>query len=112
MFWSSGGREGKWAVRSGRWKLIGQKNLVELFDLEADLGETTDLSKQEPQKVAELTRLHDAWLDEMAEPAKGGGKRWSPDVQPRAGRSKQEKAQQREDRKRQRALERNPAESR
>ena len=111
MFWSSGGREGKWAVRSGKWKLVGQKDLLELFDLEADIGETTDLSKQESQKVAELTRLHDAWLEEMAEPAKGGGKRWSPDVQPRVRRSKQEKAQQREDRKRQRALERNPAEN-
>ncbi|MHC4403464.1 MAG: sulfatase family protein [Planctomycetota bacterium] len=109
LFWSSGGREGKWAVRSGRWKLVGQKDLVELFDLEADLGETTDLSQDNPQKVAELTRLHDAWLDQMAEPAHGGPKRWSPGVQPRVKRSKQEKARQRDQRKRERAPKRGQA---
>jgi len=102
LFWSSGGREGKWAVRSGKWKLVGQKDRVELFDLEADLGETTDLAQEAPDKVGELTRLHDAWLAQMAEPAKGGGKRWSPDVRPRVKRSKQQRARRAEERKRQR----------
>ena len=76
LFWSSGGREGKWAIRSGKWKLVGQKGAVELFDLEADLGETTDLAEQRPKKVAKLTDLHEAWLEEMAAPLHGGGKRW------------------------------------
>ena len=40
-------------VRKGNWKLLGG----ELFDLEADLSETTDLSKKLPEVVAELTRL-------------------------------------------------------
>ncbi|MFC1596528.1 sulfatase-like hydrolase/transferase [Planctomycetota bacterium] len=88
LFWSSGGRQGKWAIRSGKWKLVAQKDLVELFDLEADLGETTDLAEQSPEKVAELTRLYDAWLDQMAEPAHGGGKRWDPNATPRPKKQK------------------------
>ncbi|NQT16916.1 MAG: N-acetylgalactosamine 6-sulfatase (GALNS), partial [Planctomycetes bacterium] len=82
LFWSSGGREGKWAVRSGKWKLVARKDLVELFDLEADLGETTDLAERSPRKVVKLTRLYDAWLDQMAEPLHGGGKRWDPNAPP------------------------------
>jgi arylsulfatase A-like enzyme len=99
LFWSSGGREGKWAVRSGKWKLVGRKKLVELFDLEADLGETTDLSKQLPDKVAELTKLHDSWLDEMAEPVSGAPKRWSPDVEAKQT-GKKTKKEQRKNRRR------------
>lgn len=40
-------------VRKGNWKLLGG----ELFDLEADISETTDLSKKLPEVVADLTRL-------------------------------------------------------
>ncbi len=106
MFWSSGGREGKWAIRSETWKLVGQKGQIELFDLEADLGETTDLAGERPEKVAELTKLHDAWLAEMAEPASGGGKRWTPGTPPRVKRSQKEKQRQREQRRRDRASQR------
>jgi arylsulfatase A-like enzyme len=45
------------AVRDGKWKLVWNAMLppkVELFDLEADPSETTDLSAANPDKVAEL----------------------------------------------------------
>jgi len=92
MFWSSGGWEGKWAVRSGRWKLVGQKAKAELFDLSADLGEATDLSRRHPEKVAELTKLHNAWLDEMAPPLSGAPKRWSPAAEVEAAARRKRKA--------------------
>lgn len=45
------------ALRDGKWKLYWQPTLpprIELFDLEADPFETTDLSKKESAKLAEL----------------------------------------------------------
>ncbi len=46
-------------VRHGRWKLIYQHvdRRFELFDLERDLGETTDLAAEAPEKVRELAGL-------------------------------------------------------
>ncbi len=76
LFWSSGSEEGWWAVRSGDWKLVGEKAKLGLFDLSKDLSEKNDLAKSMPEKVAELTKLHDAWLAEMANPVKGEGKRF------------------------------------
>ena len=76
LFWSSGSEEGWWAVRSGDWKLVGEKARVSLFDLNKDVSEKNDLAKQMPEKVAELTKLHDAWLAEMANPVNAGAKRF------------------------------------
>ena len=78
LFWSSGSDEGWWAVRSGDWKLVARHAKVELFDLSQDIAEKNDLSKSFPEKVAGLTRLHDAWLAEMAKPAKASEKKWQP----------------------------------
>ncbi len=77
LFWCSGGEEGWWAIRSGDWKLVGDKNHVGLFDLSQDVSEQRDLASAMPEKLAELTSLHDAWLAEMADPKKGGSKRYS-----------------------------------
>jgi hypothetical protein len=63
-------------VRSGDWKLVSQRGRIELFDLSKDTGEQNDLARQMPEKVAELTRLHDAWLAGMPNPVKAGAKRW------------------------------------
>ncbi|HEY1050966.1 MAG TPA: sulfatase-like hydrolase/transferase [Prosthecobacter sp.] len=75
FFWSAGGTEGGWAVRSGDWKLVGDKGKVALFDLGKDISEKADLATQMPEKVTALTKLHDAWLAGMANPASGGAKR-------------------------------------
>lgn len=76
LFWSAGGDEIWWAVRSGDLKLVGEKERIRLFDLSRDASEKHDLAQQMPEKVVELTKLHDAWLAEMADPVKGGGKRY------------------------------------
>ncbi len=94
-FWSSGSEEGWWAVRSGDWKLVGEKARVSLFDLGKDIAEKTELAAQMPEKVAELTRLHDAWLAEMPEPIQAGAKRFgmtppagAPSKKPKSERKK------------------------
>ena len=48
---------------------------VELFNLAKDPAETTDLASQNAAQVAALSRLYDTWLDQMAEPMDGVGKR-------------------------------------
>jgi len=80
MFWSSGGNDGKWAVRSGAWKLVVVKDRVELFDLKPDKGETKNLADQFPERVAALSKLYDDWIRQMGKPASGQPKRWSRDV--------------------------------
>jgi arylsulfatase A-like enzyme len=80
LFWCSGSDEGWWAVRSGDWKLVAQKAKVEMFDLAKDVSEKNDLAKTMPDKLAELTQLHDAWLAQMARPVKAGEKKWTPGV--------------------------------
>ncbi len=80
LFWSTGGEKGQWAIRSGDWKLVGTRDQLELFNLADDPAETNNRARQQPQKVADLTQLHNAWLDQMADPMKkGSGKRWTPD---------------------------------
>ena len=81
LYWSSGGVKGKWAIRSGNWKLVAEKHRIELFDLEKDLSETTDLAAKYPKVVSELTSKYNTWLDEMADPLSKQEKRWNPDVQ-------------------------------
>lgn len=61
------------AVRSGNYKLIewyepkllGKEKSVELFNLENDQGETTDLSESNPEKTAELKELLSNWRTEV-----------------------------------------------
>jgi arylsulfatase A-like enzyme len=92
LYWCSGAEEGWWAVRSGDWKLVSERQKLGLFDLSSDVGETSNLAATQPTKVAELQALHDAWLLEMAEPIKGGAKRDSTSsIQPK--RRKKEKDQ-------------------
>jgi arylsulfatase A-like enzyme len=83
LFWCSGGEDGWWAVRSGDWKLVCEKGRIGVFDLSQDISERRDLAKATPEKVAELTRLHDAWLAGMANPVKSGAKRFG--MEPPAG---------------------------
>jgi len=84
LFWSEGGSSGHWAVRSADlWKLVAtvdtktQQQKLELFNLGKDSAEAKDLAAENPAKVQGLTALYDTWLDQMAEPMSGGGKRWA-----------------------------------
>jgi arylsulfatase A-like enzyme len=51
------------AVRDGRWKLIHwyEDHSVELFDVEADPSETTNLAGKHPDVVRRLRRSLDGW---------------------------------------------------
>ena len=80
LYWSSAGAKGKWAIRSGNWKLVAEKDRIELFDLKNDLSETTNLAARHPEMVSALTDKYHAWLDEMAEPISKQEKRWKPNA--------------------------------
>ena len=63
LYWKFGEQGGKQAVRAGRWKAVwlgtGKKSdgRCELYDLEADLGETTDVAEKHPDVVARLSAI-------------------------------------------------------
>ncbi len=63
------------AVRSGRWKLVLAPNLApQLYDLEADPGEKTDLGANHAGRVQGLRNLWQAWhapLPAQPRPAEG-----------------------------------------
>ena len=81
LFWSKGGEEGEWAVRYGKWKLVAIKDKLELFDLDADISETTNLASTYSDTMDMMTIAFENWLDEMAEPKETSSKRWSPAIQ-------------------------------
>ena len=54
--------EGNRAFRKGKWKIVCRRGATwSLYDMEADRTETNDLAEKDPQKVAELADLYDAW---------------------------------------------------
>ncbi len=55
LWWS---HDNHWAIRVGRWKLVKTRQSAwELFDIERDRAETTDLASEMPTKVNELDSL-------------------------------------------------------
>jgi hypothetical protein len=72
LFWhfphytNQGGRPGG-AVRDGRWKLIThyESETHQLFDLEADPGETTDVGGTHAEIVDELSASHARWRERI-----------------------------------------------
>jgi len=79
LFWSEGRPTGEWTVRYGDWKLVVEKEKVELFNIKNDISELHNLSAEHPEKVRELSKLYDGWLDEMSEPKMiVSTKRWAP----------------------------------
>jgi len=62
------------AVRSGNWKLHVYRNgdpVEELYNLETDIGETTDVSSSNPEKVTELKKLCDKIRIDIGDGATG-----------------------------------------
>ncbi len=62
---------GGWAVRDGDWKLIGEsagnsiKPVLSLRSLAGEHPEAVDYAKEQPELVARLQELHEAWLREV-----------------------------------------------
>lgn len=66
LFWRYGKNI---AVRRGRWKLVRQGGeAFALYDLESDLGETTDLAEAKPEVAARLRMELERLNREMAPP--------------------------------------------
>jgi arylsulfatase A-like enzyme len=55
------------AWRSGRWKLVHwhESHDLQLFDLQADPGETTDLAAEMPEQALLLYQQLDAWRERV-----------------------------------------------
>ena len=55
------------AMRTGDWKLLEyfEDNHLELYNLNDDLSEKTDLAKQMPDKAAELCRQLHVWRESV-----------------------------------------------
>jgi arylsulfatase A-like enzyme len=81
LYWRFGEQ---WAIRKGDWKLCANNidgvNNVKLFNLKDDIGEATDLTGSQPEKVKELTTLWKNWSAEQAAPA------WTPRTGAKPGR--------------------------
>ena len=60
LFWEWAGNR---AVRDGKWKLVSiyPEKRTELYDIEADRGETTDVSSQHPDIVTRLLQQWEQW---------------------------------------------------
>jgi len=54
--------EGNRAVRQGKWKIVSKHpDQWELYDIEADRTELTDLAEKHPEKVEQLKALYKSW---------------------------------------------------
>ena len=54
------------AIREGDWKLIHRldSGLVELYNLQDDIGETTNLAKREPEIASKLKKKLLNWVEQ------------------------------------------------
>jgi arylsulfatase A len=62
LYWAFYERGGARALRAGKWKAVEQPlgKPVQLYDLDADVGETNDLAAKHPDRVAAMTKRMDA----------------------------------------------------
>ncbi|MDB4288515.1 hypothetical protein N9947_00940 [bacterium] len=77
LFWRQGGSKGPRAIREGSWKVVDDRKRgmkPALFDLGKDIGEATDLSGTEGERLKAMLKKLDQWESEMEEPRWGPGK--------------------------------------
>jgi arylsulfatase A-like enzyme len=67
LYWRTGGGQA-FAVRQGNWKLVKIGNHTELFDLEADIGESKDAASAKPEVLQRLESARQSWNREMIAP--------------------------------------------
>jgi arylsulfatase A-like enzyme len=73
LFWRFGPQG---AIRSDNWKALHRpEGEWELYDLAADIGETTDLARKNPAKAKELVALYNDWNAQLAAPGWGNSRR-------------------------------------
>jgi arylsulfatase B len=65
LFWRVGKKH---AIRRGDWKLVSESGARQLFNLDTDATETTDLASKEPGRVREMTALWERWNSEQSAP--------------------------------------------
>lgn len=59
IFWE---HEGNRAVREGKWKLVAKENQPwELYDIDSDRSELTNLASKDPGRVKSMSAAWDAW---------------------------------------------------
>lgn len=54
-----------WAIRKGRWKLLADRGGIELYDLEADIGETRNLASSQSMIVQTLLAEYKQWQSQL-----------------------------------------------
>lgn len=79
LFWRAGENH---AVRKGNWKLVTMGGETGLYDLAADVGESTDRRQDKPGIFDELKQQFTRWNAQMAEPL------WGRPVRGRANRKR------------------------
>lgn len=69
LFWQFGN---KFAMRSGKWKLVMFKNNdnLELYDLDSDIGEKTNLANQYPDRVKDMRYKILNWYETVLKDSK------------------------------------------
>ena len=62
-FWNQGRREQWRSLRQGPWKLTRRADAEpwQLYHLEQDISESTDLAAQEPERVRDLSQAYERW---------------------------------------------------
>ena len=69
IFWRLQGKKGGMALREGKWKLVKPtEGDVELYDVVADIGETKDIAKANPEMVARLSKILEEKNSQMIDP--------------------------------------------
>lgn len=73
LYWRFGPQ---YALRKGNYKIVKTRDEpLQLFDLQQDIGEKTDLAASKPEIVKQLSADYDAWNRELKEPLWGANRR-------------------------------------